>query len=267
MDVNEQPIDTTTMAVGRFVDAGVEFAIESPCIRVERPSSDRTAFGSARVHLERSGPYVPDRRLHRTTLAGRVELRSGGVRIQGHVVGSGFEGSAVISPEHPWPTAAIVLPIAHAIADALGGVALHGAAVVVGDRAFVFIGPSGAGKSTACRLVVGARELAADRVVVVPHAGSLRAFRIDAGEPTGLPVVADGVPVAAILRVRHDGVREGVVAGSRTQTLRDLRAACLAPSGSDEARIIDHLLAIPARTHVSTVYTRLDRRIDPGNLR
>ena len=54
------------------------------------------------------------------------------------------------------------------LAASAGGIALHGAAVLRGGRAFVLAGPSRAGKSTAARLSPGSPPLGDDFAVVVP---------------------------------------------------------------------------------------------------
>jgi hypothetical protein len=51
-----------------------------------------------------------------------------------------------------------------------GGLALHGAGLLRGGRAFIFAGPSGAGKSTAIRLSSPATSLGDDFAVVLPSA-------------------------------------------------------------------------------------------------
>jgi hypothetical protein len=55
------------------------------------------------------------------------------------------------------------------LAIARGGLALHGAGVRRGRRAWIFAGPSGSGKSTAARLSAPAESLGDDFAVVLPN--------------------------------------------------------------------------------------------------
>ena len=50
-----------------------------------------------------------------------------------------------------------------------GGILLHGAGVVRGDRAFVFFGPSGSGKTTVTAFSAGSLILSDDLVLIVPE--------------------------------------------------------------------------------------------------
>lgn len=247
----------------RFVDAGVAFTLCADPREVVGTVPGVATFASARLVVERHGVHAPDRRLRRSASGDAIELRTGGATITGTLEGTHFEGRVRIAADHPWPRSAVVLPVATELAESLGGVALHAAAVESGGRVLVFVGPSGAGKSTACRLVPSAREVAADRLLVVPDGDLIRAYRIEGGEPSGLPRAVDGLPVVAILRVRHDGSREGIVPSGRARALADLRAACLTIGGADESYTLARLLAIAGRIPVATIYTRLDRSIDP----
>lgn len=84
-----------------------------------------------------------------------------------------------------------------------GGVALHAAAVLREDRAFVLAGPSGSGKTTAVDLSPGTRSLGDDFAVVVPAAGgwAVPALPFDSTELAPIPPSGTLFPLAGVWRL------------------------------------------------------------------
>ncbi len=84
-----------------------------------------------------------------------------------------------------------------------GGLALHGAGVRRGGRAWVFAGPSGAGKSTAVRLSAPAVSLGDDLAVVLPIEGgwAAPALPFDNAEVAPRAPVRGLTPLAGVLRL------------------------------------------------------------------
>lgn len=253
---------------GPVVRSGIAFELEGEHGLSFESRETHCVHSSARLHLTRSGRYDGGRSIGFTRDARSIVLTTGGARLELHAgPDDEFEGSATIPVDHPHPVDALVLGSALAIAHARHGAVLHAAVAAVDRRAFVFVGPSGAGKSTACRLLVGASELAADRVLVLEVAGTTRAYRLPGGEPTGLPEAADGLPIDRILRVRREASRVGCATMSAGAAFATLRAAILLPEGTDEADAITAIDRLRHTVPVQAIYTRLGVPIDPANLR
>lgn len=84
-----------------------------------------------------------------------------------------------------------------------GGVAMHGATVRRGERAWVFAGPSGSGKSTAVGLSAPAESMGDDFAVVLPHRGDWAACAVpfDNAERAPEHPVRGLVPLAGVWRL------------------------------------------------------------------
>jgi len=84
-----------------------------------------------------------------------------------------------------------------------GGLALHGAGVRRGGRAWIFAGPSGSGKTTAVGLSAPAESLGDDFAVVVPFAGgwAVPALPFDNAERAPRDPVRGLTPLAGVLRL------------------------------------------------------------------
>ncbi len=84
-----------------------------------------------------------------------------------------------------------------------GGLALHGAGLRRGRRAWIFAGPSGAGKTTAIRLSAPAESLGDDFAVVLPHdAGwAAPALPFDNAEIAPREPVRGLTPLAGVFRL------------------------------------------------------------------
>jgi hypothetical protein len=112
---------------------------------------------------------------------------------------------------------ALLLAVAWAVAERLGGLCMHGTSIELAGRAVLFVGPSGAGKSTAAALVDDAHILGADRAVLWPDHAGWKLCGLPGGSPSQLPASCEvALPLAAVLRVRH---------GFHTPTLEALRGA------------------------------------------
>jgi hypothetical protein len=106
----------------------------------------------------------------------------------------------------PGGASAVLLGVASAILQRLGGLNLHAAAIELDGEAILFLGPSGAGKSTAASLALGAQLFAYDRVSIAPGPeGRIWAFSMPGGEAIAGAVFSDrrALPLAALARVRH----------------------------------------------------------------
>jgi len=262
----------STRSGTRVTRSGVRFELRGDLggLTTAEPSGEDLAaatFASASVVVERSGGFEANRIVRATRDGEHIDLESGGASIHGTLREGRFEGKAVLAVDHPRPLEALVVSVSTALAESLGGAAFHAATAVVDGRAIVYIGPSGAGKSTACRLTERASELSADRVLLVPSAFGLVAYRLAGGEPSGLAIADDGVPVAAILRVRRDATKVGDYPVAQSLAIADLCAAMLAAEGTSPGEALDRAASIAARTRVASIYTRLDHPIDPGSLR
>ncbi len=86
-----------------------------------------------------------------------------------------------------------------------GGLALHGAGVQRGMRAWIFAGPSGAGKTTAMRLSAPAVSLGDDFAVVLPFDGgwAAPALPFDNSEVGPKDPVRGLTPLAGVWRIFH----------------------------------------------------------------
>ena len=85
---------------------------------------------------------------------------------QGWIDPHGRQAALVMSSTQPLAQAEYFLRLVYALlAYAAGGLLLHAAAVVKGERACVFIGRSGSGKSTVARLARGNRVLNDDMLI------------------------------------------------------------------------------------------------------
>jgi len=84
-----------------------------------------------------------------------------------------------------------------------GGLALHGAGLRRGRRAWIFAGPSGAGKTTAMRLSAPVESLGDDFAVVVPFADgwAAPALPFDNAEEAPRDPVRGLTPLAGVLRL------------------------------------------------------------------
>jgi hypothetical protein len=84
-----------------------------------------------------------------------------------------------------------------------GGLALHGAGLRRGGRAWIFAGPSGAGKTTAVRLSAPAESLGDDFAVVVPHEAGwgAPALPFDNAEVAPQSAVRGLTPLAGVYRL------------------------------------------------------------------
>jgi hypothetical protein len=84
-----------------------------------------------------------------------------------------------------------------------GGLALHGAGLRRGRRAWIFAGPSGAGKTTAMRLSAPAESLGDDFAVVVPfeNGWAAPALPFDNAEAAPADPVRGLTPLAGVFRL------------------------------------------------------------------
>lgn len=89
------------------------------------------------------------------------------------------------------------------LAIELGGLAVHGAGVRRGGKAWIFAGPSGAGKSTVVRLSAPAESLGDDFAVVVPTAGgwAAPALPFDNAEVAPRDPRRGLIPLAGVFRL------------------------------------------------------------------
>lgn len=84
-----------------------------------------------------------------------------------------------------------------------GGLMVHGAGIVRGDRAFLFFGRSGSGKSTVARNSPADLVLNDDLVVLVPGNGGWCAHGTPFTNPTQTPPSPDSAPLSALLQLVH----------------------------------------------------------------
>lgn len=91
------------------------------------------------------------------------------------------------------------------LAAQAGGVALHGAGVLRGGRAWIFAGPSGSGKSTASRLSSPATSLGDDFAVVLPAGSGWAVPAVPFDNAERAPAAPPGRvhPLAGIRRLFH----------------------------------------------------------------
>lgn len=125
-----------------------------------------------------------------------------------------------------------------------GGVLLHSAGVVDGDRAWLFFGPSNAGKTTATRLSARGRRaiLSDDLNAVTPAGPGLQAEKMPfAGDYGQNSTPAGPYPLAGLYRL-HKGPAAGVGALSAAQALSALLAC--APYVNADPHRQDRLLAV-----------------------
>jgi hypothetical protein len=101
-----------------------------------------------------------------------------------------------------------------------GGLALHGAGLRRGGRAWIFAGPSGAGKSTVLRLSAHGESLGDDFAVVVPHEAGwgAPALPFDNAEIAPESAVRGLTPLAGVFRLfQADAHRLERLSGVRAQ--------------------------------------------------
>ena len=101
-----------------------------------------------------------------------------------------------------------------------GGLALHGAGLRRGGRAWIFAGPSGSGKTTAVRLSAQAESLGDDFAVLVPHEAGwgAPALPFDNAEVAPESPVRGLTPLAGVLRLfQADAHRVERLSGVRAQ--------------------------------------------------
>lgn len=91
------------------------------------------------------------------------------------------------------------------LAASSGGLAVHGAGLVLDGDAFLFLGPSGSGKSTAMSLVAGATSLGDDFALILPGGDGLvaPAQPFDNSETVESRPTSGEFPLRGILRLSH----------------------------------------------------------------
>ena len=82
---------------------------------------------------------------------------------------------------------------------AVGGLSMHGAAMVRDGKGYLFVGPRGAGKTTVVRRWPGERVLGDDHAIVVREGASWRLYGTPYTGREKTPCVAGDAPLAAIL--------------------------------------------------------------------
>lgn len=114
--------------------------------------------------------------------------------------------------------------------EPLGIVVIHGAAVMIGQRALAFLGPSGTGKSTISRILEPfAPVIADDRLYLIPQGSdwlvsdaTIRAMNGALSEKEALNLV--GVPLGAVFRL-HQSPQVHIAPIDERQTCRYLVSA------------------------------------------
>jgi len=115
---------------------------------------------------------------------------------QGWIDPHGRQAALVMRSARPLAQVEYFLRLVYALlAYEAGGLLLHAAAVVQGERAGVFIGRSGSGKSTVARLAQGNRVLNDDMVILIP--GSKR-WTVHATPFWNLPVSSQEITQAVL---------------------------------------------------------------------
>lgn len=197
--------------------------------------------------------------VERTWDGDRAIISVGALRTELAELGRGrFAARADVSPDEVG-VSTFISTTTSAVVERLGGVIVHSAAVVFGDRAVLFIGPSGAGKTTAAHHCEGTTWLARDRSAVVPFGDGYITFGMPGGDDIDLPRAARAVHrLAGIGRIRRDRPENTVEPLDPIEALATLRESTFA--GGDEAmeeQRLDSLVALMARVPVVNLHTKL----------
>lgn len=250
-----------------FVYGGLEFEIISsdPLVPSVAEPPSTTHHARVRVHVTLDEVERPMGPIRWSATGAEVALTATGLIGTIRRIGDAdFEAHFHVNHTLEHLAKGVVETLATTIGELRGGVVFHTAAIVHRRRAVLFLGPSGAGKSTAGRLVEGAEELAEDRALVMPSTRGYDVFPLRNGTPSGIPRArVDAYPLDALLRVRRDGERSGIVSIPRASGIGVLRAA--ATSGGTDAHEPDLLARLETLTEkvlVANVYTRLDRALE-----
>jgi len=167
---------------------------------------------------------------------------------------------AVHAINYPYDQAILINRLLHA--DVL---VVHGSAVVIDGRGYVFFGPSGAGKTTLSRWwrATGALLLNDDRVAIYRHANG--AWQV-AGTPWHgeEPVVSpESAPLHGVVRLRQANANR-VVALDRLAALAELTACSLVPFFSRTS--IDQAMALLEALEDQVALFEFHFRHDPSSL-
>ena len=144
-----------------------------------------------------------------------------------------------------------------------GGLALHGAGVRRGRRAWIFAGPSGAGKTTVMSLSAPAESLGDDFAVVLPFDGgwAAPALPFDNAEVAPIDPLRGLTPLASVLRL-FKAERHGLWRPSGALAQASLLACAAFPWALPDlaARAGESV----ARIAASGLYGHLNFALDPG---
>ena len=159
------------------------------------------------------------------------------------------------------------------LAQHLGGLVLHAAAVELDKGVVAFVGPSGAGKSTACQHVGEARLFSADRLAVVPRAqalgvtahrtrGGWSAHPLPGGSALANPLphsLASAGPLLGILRIQKaaEGHRFDTWVGGRAVGLLRQSAFKLGPGRELELELLTALERLAREVKVGELHFAL----------
>jgi hypothetical protein len=173
-----------------------------------------------------------------------------------------YSADVNLAPSHRAARNLLAL-LAYALVRQAGGAVLHAASVELPEGVVAFVGPSGAGKSTACLHVDGAQFFAADRLAVVPTAGSAwSAHPLPGGTPLTAPMpvsTSAGRSLRAVLRIRQ--AREGCwfEPCRGTQAVALLRESTFrtAQTPQPEAELLSQLERLAGATSVGKLHFSL----------
>ncbi len=180
----------------------------------------------------------------------------------------GWEGKAILSPD-PRAADGLLTALASALLHRAGGAILHAASVALPIGVVAFVGPSGAGKSTACQHVSEARPFSVDRLAVVPSASDgWMAYPMPGGTPSesdSLGGAASGVPLCAVLRIRHASRGCWIENCSASRAVALLRQSAF-HAGQDpgaELELLAILERLAGRFPVATLHLSLGTSLGP----